>query len=116
MLSNYLVRFGAEKPPLPDGAPSVRRALFFLLLNLPTLGAKPVPAGFLAPARFDDWGDLGSNPPSGPTDLRGFFLIGVTTPSGRSLTGFEGDVGLSNRLGRALARSGLGESFGAPMG
>ena len=50
------LRIGLLSAPLPAIAAASRRALFFLLLNLPTLGARMGLLGSFAPLRTFDFG------------------------------------------------------------
>ena len=111
------LRIGLLSAPLPPIAAASRRALFFLLLNLPTLGARMGLLGSLAPLRTLDFGlASGFGALLLGAGLASFFLKGATTPSGNSLArfGFALKSRFSECFGRSsdLRRSGR-RSFGA---
>lgn len=111
------LRIGLLSAPLPAIAAASRRALFFLLLYLPTLGARMGLLGSLAPLRTLDFGfAAGFDALLLGVGLASFFLKGATTPSGKSLArfGFALKSRFSECLGRPsdLLRSGRC-SFGA---
>ena len=83
------LRIGLLSAPLPAIVAASRRALFFLLLYLPTLGARMGLLGSLAPLRTLDFGfAAGFGALLLGAGLASFFLKGATTPSGKSLARF----------------------------
>ena len=98
------LRIGLLSAPLPAIAAASRRALFFLLLNLPTLGARIGLLGSLAPLRTLDFGlASGFGALLLGAGLASFFLKGATTPSGNSLARF--DFALKSRFSECFGRS-----------